>query len=345
MSTIQSEAEVRSKLIVPLIGCLGYPSMNRAEEFPVYGWQGRNELPAKYPDFLLLSDKDFAGNKTRSINHIRWVQDHCLLVIEAKKPEEMPNVDGQVMFYTQWTKALAYITCDGRSIRCFYYSKGTSDIEHINCPIQHLSDELHLDDFSYDTLFDLKQQLLFRKMRCESVFWAEDSISEDEINYMADAISADRNEISHSEVIRRFQKFKDTIIDCDLRYDIPPFAFDVPRRTVGAKLYIENVVSPHFCGEAVHYYWHDLDQFSFSNGYISVYFLLRNNVVVQMGFGYSVLDRQATRRFSKLKMIKAVFEAKDICMVLDDGTRYIMRIGCLCQSKIQSKAHRKFSHL
>ena len=35
-STIQSEAEVRSKLIVPLLGILGYPSYLRAEEFPVY---------------------------------------------------------------------------------------------------------------------------------------------------------------------------------------------------------------------------------------------------------------------------------------------------------------------
>ena len=38
-SIIQSEAEVRSKLIVPLIEWLGYPSEYRAEEFPVYGFE------------------------------------------------------------------------------------------------------------------------------------------------------------------------------------------------------------------------------------------------------------------------------------------------------------------
>ena len=34
-SKIQSEAEVRSKLIVPLFEALGYPSELRSEEYPV----------------------------------------------------------------------------------------------------------------------------------------------------------------------------------------------------------------------------------------------------------------------------------------------------------------------
>ena len=39
---IQSEAEVRSKLIVPLLELLCYPIELRAEEFPVYGYEGGN---------------------------------------------------------------------------------------------------------------------------------------------------------------------------------------------------------------------------------------------------------------------------------------------------------------
>ena len=53
-SEIQSEAEVRSKLVVPLLCALGYPSELRAEEFPVYGFGGRKKLPAKSADFLLF---------------------------------------------------------------------------------------------------------------------------------------------------------------------------------------------------------------------------------------------------------------------------------------------------
>ena len=55
-SKIQSEAEVRSKLIVPLLEELGYASKYRAEEFPVYGYGGREKLPAKDADFLLFDN-------------------------------------------------------------------------------------------------------------------------------------------------------------------------------------------------------------------------------------------------------------------------------------------------
>lgn len=46
-SNIQSEAEVRSKLIVPLTEYLGYPSWLRAEEFPVYGFEEEHDYPLK----------------------------------------------------------------------------------------------------------------------------------------------------------------------------------------------------------------------------------------------------------------------------------------------------------
>jgi hypothetical protein len=112
-SNIQSEAEVRSKLLIPIIDLLGYPTEYRAEEFPVYGWEGRKEIPAKNADYLLFDDVDFANHRDRSKESIDWVQNHSLLIIEAKKPGEMPDVDGQSMYYVQWTKALSYIVCDG----------------------------------------------------------------------------------------------------------------------------------------------------------------------------------------------------------------------------------------
>ena len=58
-SKIQSEAEVRSKLIVPLLEYLGYPSWLRAEEFPVYGFEGRKRLPAKNADYIFFTEKEF----------------------------------------------------------------------------------------------------------------------------------------------------------------------------------------------------------------------------------------------------------------------------------------------
>lgn len=46
-SIIQSEAEVRSKFIVPLLNFLQYPTELRAEEFPVYGFEGAHGFQPK----------------------------------------------------------------------------------------------------------------------------------------------------------------------------------------------------------------------------------------------------------------------------------------------------------
>lgn len=54
LSDIQSESEVRSKFIVRLSEVLGYSSQFRGEEFPVYGYGGREPLRAKDADFIFL---------------------------------------------------------------------------------------------------------------------------------------------------------------------------------------------------------------------------------------------------------------------------------------------------
>ena len=56
LSDIQSESEVRSKFIVGLSEVLGYSSQFRGEEFPVYGYGGREPLRAKDADFIFFND-------------------------------------------------------------------------------------------------------------------------------------------------------------------------------------------------------------------------------------------------------------------------------------------------
>ena len=62
---IQSEAEVRSKLIVPLLELLGYSKDFRAEEFPVYGYEGGKPLKTKVADFLQFTSGEFDKNRFR----------------------------------------------------------------------------------------------------------------------------------------------------------------------------------------------------------------------------------------------------------------------------------------
>ncbi len=103
-----------------MIEWLGYPSEYRAEEFPVYGFEASKRLQAKSADFLLFDDQNFAANRQFNEKKIKWVQDHSLLVVETKKPGEMPEVMCQAQFYTQWTKAIAYIVSDGKTIKGYY---------------------------------------------------------------------------------------------------------------------------------------------------------------------------------------------------------------------------------
>lgn len=121
-SKIQSEAEVRSKLIAPLLEAMGYLPEYRAEEFPVYGYDGQKKLPAKDADYILFDDTGFADHRNRTQSHIKWIQNHSLLVVEAKKPGKMPDELGQAQFYTMWTKAPAYIETDGEDVLGYFYN-------------------------------------------------------------------------------------------------------------------------------------------------------------------------------------------------------------------------------
>ena len=105
---IQSEAEVRSKLIVPLLELLEYPKDLRAEEFPVYGYEGSKSLKTKAADFLQFTSNEFSTHRGKSDEELEWVYKHSLLVFEAKKTTERIIVKGQPIFYSAWTKSVAY---------------------------------------------------------------------------------------------------------------------------------------------------------------------------------------------------------------------------------------------
>lgn len=158
MSIIQSEAEVRSKLIVPLLDILGYPSYLRAEEFPVYGHESRKALPAKNADYILFSDREFAFHRGNSKPHIEWVQKHSLLIVEAKKPREMPEILGQPQYYTSWTRAVAYLITDGINIKGYYYNNINADFQVIDCSVADLPLHDEICALSYSNIFQIKQR-------------------------------------------------------------------------------------------------------------------------------------------------------------------------------------------
>ena len=157
-SKIQSEAEVRSKLIVPLLEELGYASKYRAEEFPVYGYGGREKLPAKDADFLLFDNEGFAEHRTRTKENNEWVREHSLLVVEAKKPGKIPEELGQAQYYTMWTRAVAYIETDGEEVFGYYYNPVANDRVVLQTTVDELGKAELLDLLTYESISGTKEK-------------------------------------------------------------------------------------------------------------------------------------------------------------------------------------------
>ena len=153
----QSEEEVKSKFIVPLIKWLGYNDGLRAEEYPVYGSEGSKDLPAKHADYILFADCNFADFREKSKKNLEWVYKHSLLVVEAKKQGEMPTDNMQAQYYSNWTKTPAYIITDGDFIRGYLYNEMTSDSPVLDCSISDLIYNESLTVFSYDNLKSVKE--------------------------------------------------------------------------------------------------------------------------------------------------------------------------------------------
>ena len=162
-STIQSEAEVRSKFIVPLLRLLGYPAEYRAEEFPVYGYEGRPKLHPKCADFIQFSDPDFAVHRGSKEEDKKWVHSHSLLVVEAKKPGEMPVDDdlGQAQFYTMWTRAVAYIETDGERFIARVFNQIQKDYEVLNVKVDELANSSKLQLLRYESVKRIKEECGF----------------------------------------------------------------------------------------------------------------------------------------------------------------------------------------
>lgn len=163
-SKIQSEQEVRSKLIVPLIELLGYPSYLRAEEYPIYGFEGLKKLPVKLVDFLLFSDVNFSIHRNYTQEDLEWVQNHSLLVIEAKRPGEIPSILGQLLYYTMWSKAVAYLVVDGEYIKGYYYNEIITDRKIIDCRIDELLEHDEIWEFSYENICSIKESESYKAL-------------------------------------------------------------------------------------------------------------------------------------------------------------------------------------
>lgn len=123
---IVQETEVRSKIVNPLLDLLEYPTENIAEEYPVYGKDGRKDLNTKLADIIIFKENN--ANNFRNKNGIEWVMDNSLIVIELKKPgEDLEDAKYQATFYAMWTRCIIYVITNGEDIVIYSLKNYVSD--------------------------------------------------------------------------------------------------------------------------------------------------------------------------------------------------------------------------
>lgn len=176
---IQSEAEVRSKLIVPLLELLEYSKDLRAEEFPVYGYEGGKALKTKAADFLQFTSSEFDKFRGKSDQDVEWVYEHSLLVFEAKKPTEKILVKGQPVFYSAWTKSVAYMISNGINIEGHVVNANYSDTCVFSCKVKEIPEKWEeINLLNYNRILELKNSA------AETGKWTNRNIYENYKNMM-----------------------------------------------------------------------------------------------------------------------------------------------------------------
>lgn len=136
-TVLVSETEVRTQLAIPLLDLLGYPRPNRAEEFPIFGYEGRTPLRAKPADIVLFDSPEHHVHRDRSSRG--WVADHALVVVELKKPgEPLDDAQGQAQFYSHWAKAPFYATSNGEELIIHRMQGFFDDVPEMRCPVSEI---------------------------------------------------------------------------------------------------------------------------------------------------------------------------------------------------------------
>ena len=306
---------------------LEYPSELRAEEFPVFGYAGRNALQAKMADYILFSDKLFNDHRGNTIEDKSWVRRHGLLVVEAKRPGELTNEMGQPEFYSGWIRSVAYLMIDGIRIVGYYHNAASPDKEIINCLVSELPDHEEILHFSFTNIMAAKNQAITKLnnttpiknlSECEHLDYNELKI-DDELNlpdetidYMRSCLGKNADGLGNLQVTSRYLNMTDSYLQNKMRYDIPEYMFDIPRNWTEACLCINETVVPFIKGDLLYFYWEDYERYYFVSTNIEILVMYKGGEQYYFDIAISALDRRVSDRISVFRRMKRCLKADTI---------------------------------
>lgn len=328
---VSSESEVRSKLIDHLIVFLGYPPELRAEEFPVYGYNDNKQQRAKPADYITFRSNDYVKHKgKKSQSSLEWVRNNSLLVFEAKNKDEMPKNLNQPAYYATWTRAVAYLVCDGKRIKGYYYKDCTSDREIIDCKVEELPQMDSFDYFSYENILSLKERRLSENTNSEVVIKIRDyyeseeseynvqvidsdkdlDLPEETINYMRKSLGRNSTGLSNLQVTSRFLNMTNCFLQNRIRYDIPEYMLVIPREKNEVLIYInDNLIYPLFGANTIHYYRNEIDIYNIYNDFANVIIHMTSGIIDDVSMGFKIYDSTVDERLAKFSKIQTLLES------------------------------------
>ena len=116
MEQLNSEEDVRAKVVMKLLAILGYPSEFISTEVPVYYNEGRSKPSPKKADAMCCTKKTAKPDRETALSD--EYRDTTLLAVEVKGPdEELDDARTQAELYTHWTRAPLYCITNGTSFR------------------------------------------------------------------------------------------------------------------------------------------------------------------------------------------------------------------------------------
>ena len=332
---------MRSKLTVPLIECLGFPSELRAEEFPVYGFEGRKRLPTKKADFLLFTDRDFNKHREFNDHDINWVHDNSLLVVETKKPNEFPDVQGQAVFYSMWAKTLAYLVTDGERILGRFFNPLAADFELFDCSVDELMKHMNLQCFSYEFLCSIKEeaQNMPAFLTANSVKEYPDGedveliTSEEQLGELPEHVfTFIRNQMGQSvvgmnkvEMLSHFLNFMDACVNDDFQIAESLLYLGPVIKETKARLYINGKAIPTCAGIVKKFCKGSTEVFIFETDYLDVTVILRDGRLFDFSIGYRVYDMGVSMRLHHFSIVEKILGSNSISIEADhEGWSFLL---------------------
>lgn len=318
--SVRSEEEVRSKLIVPLSEALGYDARFRGESFPVYSYLGGKQQATTFADFILFNNTEFNNHTRLTQEDQNWIQDHSLLIIEAKKPGKIPDVPCQAQFYSHWTKALAYLLIDGEWIKGWKCNAVCSDKEIINCKIDDTSNFDVLLDLRFDNLSSIKIKSVDSKIDKSKLITtpSELKLSAKTINYIRRNMGRNAEGLDDLQLVAQYLKTCDFILNSKNRYDIPKFALNLPREILDAKLYSDKCIVPIDKGTVAHSFWQDVDRYQYTSNVINFdAYVEKNNIAVYMR-SLTAIDNSVSVRIDRINQILTFLNSDSVTVTFEN---------------------------